>query len=66
VTDRLTVRELEVVRLLAQGRPNKQIARALGITVKTVDNHLQRIYAKAGVSTRSAATVWAMQRGLPA
>jgi HD-GYP domain-containing protein (c-di-GMP phosphodiesterase class II) len=63
-TDRLTVREIEVVRLLAQGRPNKQIARALGITVKTVDNHLQRIYTKAGVSTRSAATVWAMQRGL--
>jgi HD-GYP domain-containing protein (c-di-GMP phosphodiesterase class II) len=64
VSDRLTAREIEVVRLLAQGRPNKQIARALGITVKTVDNHVQRIYAKAGVSSRSAATVWAMQRGL--
>jgi HD-GYP domain-containing protein (c-di-GMP phosphodiesterase class II) len=64
LTDQLTPREVDVLRLLAQGRPNKQIARTLGISVKTVDNHLQRMYAKAGVSTRAAATVWAMQRGL--
>jgi HD-GYP domain-containing protein (c-di-GMP phosphodiesterase class II) len=63
-SDRLTPRETEVLRLIAHGRANKQIARELNISAKTVDNHVQRIYGKAGVSTRAAATLWAMQRGL--
>jgi DNA-binding NarL/FixJ family response regulator len=42
----------------------KQIARALGISVKTADNHIQNAYGKMGVSTRAAAALVAMQHGL--
>jgi HD-GYP domain-containing protein (c-di-GMP phosphodiesterase class II) len=60
----LTRRETEVIRLLARGLPTKQIARALGISVKTADNHIQNAYSKMGVSTRAAAAVFAMRQGL--
>jgi HD-GYP domain-containing protein (c-di-GMP phosphodiesterase class II) len=60
----LTERETDVLALLARGLPTKQIARALGISVKTADNHIQRAYAKIGVSSRAAATLFAMQHGL--
>ncbi len=60
----LTPREVEVVALLARGLATKQIARALGISVKTADRHIQNAYPKMGVSTRPAATVFAMQHGL--
>lgn len=60
----LTQRETEVIRLLARGLPTKQIARALGISVKTADNHIQNAYSKIGVSTRAAAAVFAMRHGL--
>ena len=46
--------EVEVLRLLAQGRTNKEIAQALVITEKTAIHHVERIYAKAGVSSRPA------------
>ncbi len=62
----LTEREAEVVGLLARGLQTKQIARALGISTKTADRHVQNAYAKIGVSTRAAATVFAMQHGLAA
>ena len=62
----LTEREAEVVGLLARGLQTKQIARALGISIKTADRHVQNAYAKIGVSTRAAATVFAMQHGLAA
>jgi HD-GYP domain-containing protein (c-di-GMP phosphodiesterase class II) len=62
----LTEREVEVVGLLARGLQTKQIARALGISIKTADRHVQNAYAKIGVSTRAAATVFAMQHGLAA
>jgi DNA-binding CsgD family transcriptional regulator len=42
----------------------RETARALSITPKTVDGHLQRIYPKIGVSTRSGATLYAMEHGL--
>jgi DNA-binding NarL/FixJ family response regulator len=61
---RLTERELEVLRLLAQGKLTKQVARELGIARKTADNHIQSIYAKIGVSTRAGATLFAIERGL--
>jgi len=61
---RLTEREIEVLRLLATGHATKQISRVLGISPKTADNHIQAIYAKAGVSTRAGATLFAMQQGL--
>jgi DNA-binding NarL/FixJ family response regulator len=54
------------VGLLARGLQTKQIARALGISIKTADRHVQNAYAKIGVSTRAAATVFAMQHGLAA
>jgi HD-GYP domain-containing protein (c-di-GMP phosphodiesterase class II) len=60
----LTEREAEVVGLLARGLQTKQIARALGVSVKTADRHIQNAYRKIGVSTRAAATLFAMQHGL--
>jgi HD-GYP domain-containing protein (c-di-GMP phosphodiesterase class II) len=60
----LTEREAEVVGLLARGLQTKQVARALGISVKTADRHVQNAYGKIGVSTRAAAAVFAMEHGL--
>jgi HD-GYP domain-containing protein (c-di-GMP phosphodiesterase class II) len=60
----LTAREIEVLRLLARGRSIREIAKDLVISPKTADAHIQHIYAKAGVSTRAAATLFAMQHDL--
>jgi HD-GYP domain-containing protein (c-di-GMP phosphodiesterase class II) len=60
----LTAREIDVIRLLARGLQTKQMARELGISIKTADNHIQNVYSKIGVSTRAAAAVFAMQHGL--
>jgi HD-GYP domain-containing protein (c-di-GMP phosphodiesterase class II) len=60
----LTAREADVLGLLVQGLPNKGIAHQLGISPKTVGNHVERIYAKLGVSNRAAAAMRAMQHGL--
>jgi HD-GYP domain-containing protein (c-di-GMP phosphodiesterase class II) len=60
----LTRREVEVLRLLVRGVSTRQIATELVIAPKTAGNHIQSIYAKAGVTTRAAATVYAMQHGL--
>jgi DNA-binding NarL/FixJ family response regulator len=50
--------------MLARGLQTKQIANALGISVKTADSHVQNAYAKIGVSTRGAAAMFAMRYGL--
>jgi HD-GYP domain-containing protein (c-di-GMP phosphodiesterase class II) len=60
----LSEREAEVLRLLARGLVTKQIAHRLGISPKTADHHIQRIYGKAGVSTRAGAILFALQHGL--
>ncbi len=60
----LTEREIQVVRHLARGLQTKQVARALEISPKTVDFHIQSAYRKMGVSTRAGATLFAMQHGL--
>jgi HD-GYP domain-containing protein (c-di-GMP phosphodiesterase class II) len=60
----LTEREIQVVRHVARGLQTKQIARALEISPKTVDFHIQSAYRKMGVSTRAGATLFAMQHGL--
>jgi HD-GYP domain-containing protein (c-di-GMP phosphodiesterase class II) len=60
----LTAREVEVLRLLARGLPNKAIAERLVISPKTVANHAEHIYAKINASTRAAAGLFAMQHGL--
>jgi DNA-binding NarL/FixJ family response regulator len=60
----LTPREVEVLILIARGASNRQAAQALGITAKTAGTHIERIYIKTGASTRSTATLFAMQHGL--
>ena len=60
----LTAREVEVLRLLARGLSNKEIAQRLVITPKTVGNHVEHIYAKIDARTRAGAGLFAMQHGL--
>jgi DNA-binding NarL/FixJ family response regulator len=64
--DGLTAREVEVLRLVATGASNKEIAAALVISEKTARNHVERAYAKIGVSNRISASMYAMQHGLVA
>lgn len=59
-----TPRELEVLRLLAQGETNAQIAGALGISVHTVERHLVNLYRKIDARGRADATAYAVRRGL--
>ncbi|HEV2527134.1 MAG TPA: tetratricopeptide repeat protein [Thermomicrobiales bacterium] len=61
---RLSPRELDVVRLLVEGRTDREIAEALFISVRTAEGHVARILAKLGVTTRSAAAVAAVAAGL--
>lgn len=51
----LTVREREVLVLVAAGKRNREIAQALGISEATIENHLHRIFQKLGVSNRTEA-----------
>ena len=60
----LTPREIEVLRLVAKGLTNAQVAQALVITPRTVNFHLTAIYAKLGVVSRSGAIRYAMQHQL--
>jgi DNA-binding NarL/FixJ family response regulator len=63
-THGLTTRELDVLRLVAEGRTNREIAAALVVSEHTVARHVQNIYAKLRVSTRSAATAFAFEHRL--
>jgi len=60
----LTAREVEVLRLVAQGATNKDVARALYISVKTVNAHLTSIFTKVDCRTRAAAAAFAFEHGL--
>jgi DNA-binding CsgD family transcriptional regulator len=60
----LTVREIEVLRLVAAGKTNREIASALVISERTVARHLQNIYAKLRVSSRTAASAFAFEHDL--
>jgi len=60
----LTQRELDVLRLIARGQSMKEMARTLGISPKTVDNHTQSVYGKIGVKTRGGAALFAIEHGL--
>jgi len=60
----LTEREVDVLRLLAQGQANKQIARNLQIGEKTVKTHVSNILAKLGVPSRTQAALYAVRIGL--
>lgn len=60
----LTARESDVIRLLAVGRTNKEIARGLTMALGTVKVHIERIFGKLGTSTRSETAVRAIELGL--
>ena len=60
----LTSRELEVLRLVATGEPNKQIAAELAISERTVRTHVSRILRKLRLSSRTQAALWAVREGL--
>jgi DNA-binding NarL/FixJ family response regulator len=62
--DQLTAREVDVVRLVAAGLTNREIAERLGLSSRTVDAHLRSVFAKIGVGSRSAATRYAVEHGL--
>jgi DNA-binding NarL/FixJ family response regulator len=62
----LTVRELEVLVLVAQGLANRSIARNLGISESTVKNHLRSVFDKLDVADRTQAAVLAVRTGLAA
>jgi DNA-binding NarL/FixJ family response regulator len=60
----LTDREVEVLRLVAQGRSNREIAAELYIAEKTARNHVERVYTKLGVNNRTQASLAAIDLGL--
>lgn len=62
--DGMTARELEVLKLTASGMANKEVARALGLSDKTVRNHIANIYEKLGVHDRSQTLLYAVRKGL--
>jgi DNA-binding NarL/FixJ family response regulator len=65
--DVLTGRERDVLRLLAMGRSNAEIARELVVSVRTVESHVAAVYRKIGVggrTARAAATAYALAHGL--
>ncbi len=60
----LTAREVEVLTLIARGAATSEVAEQLGVSRKTAATHIERIYAKTGASSRSAATLFALRNGL--
>ena len=59
VRDTLSVREMEVLRLVAKGLANKQIGRSLGISERTVKVHVGHVFRRIGVADRTSAAMWA-------
>ena len=55
---------MEILRLVADGCSNPEIGRRLGISRRTAEHHVQHIYTKLGVSTRAAATLFALEHDL--
>jgi DNA-binding NarL/FixJ family response regulator len=62
--DDLTARELEVLRLLAGGRSNRQLAAELFVSEKTIKTHVSSILSKLRLSDRTQAALWAVRAGL--
>jgi len=60
----LTLREQEILNLMCQGKEDREIGDALGISRHTVRNHVAAIYSKIGVHRRGAAIIWALERGI--
>ena len=64
VTDLLSEREFEVLRLAAKGLPNKEIARRMGLSIRTVHSHLANIFMKMHVGSRTEAVLQALRQGM--
>jgi DNA-binding NarL/FixJ family response regulator len=64
MTDLLSEREFEVLRLAARGLPNKEIARRLGLSIRTVHSHLANIFMKMQVGSRTEAVLLALRQGM--
>jgi DNA-binding NarL/FixJ family response regulator len=62
--DELSVRETEVIRLIAEGLSNKEISARLSLSEKTVKNHISRIFSKLNIYARAQAAVHAIKIGL--
>jgi DNA-binding NarL/FixJ family response regulator len=62
--DELSLRELDIVRLIADGLSNKEISARLYLSEKTIKNHTARIFAKFGVSARTQVAVYALKAGI--
>ena len=60
----LTVRELEVVSLIAQGRTDREIARQLTVSERTVHSHVRSVFGKVGVRGRAGIAAWAVREGV--
>jgi DNA-binding NarL/FixJ family response regulator len=60
----LTPREVQILRLIAAGKSNKEVAEALSRSVKTVERHVGNILTKLDVPSRAAATAWAYEHGV--
>jgi DNA-binding NarL/FixJ family response regulator len=63
-TNRLSSREVEVLQLIAEGKPNKQVATELGVSFKTVDKHRQHLMAKLNIHDVSGLTRYAISAGI--
>lgn len=61
--DQLTEREMEILRMAARGLRNKDIARALRLSIRTVEGHLSHVFAKLGVTSRTEAIIYGVHRG---
>ena len=61
---RLTEREKDVLRLLAKGLHNQEIAQELALSVRSIGNHLAKIYAKLHIHARSEAVLYAIKSGI--
>ncbi len=59
----LSERELEIIELVAQGLTNQEIAQALMISKRTVDNHVSNVFTKTGAKNRVALLNWALDNG---
>jgi DNA-binding NarL/FixJ family response regulator len=64
VPDKLTARELEVLKLIAQGHSNKEIAAVCGIAEKTVKTHVSSVLSKLGLADRTQAALYAVKNGI--
>jgi DNA-binding NarL/FixJ family response regulator len=60
----LSTREMDILRLLAEGHKNQEMARVLGVSIATVKSHLYHLFKKIGVSDRTQAVLWATRNGL--